>query len=86
MRTSRIESSAAGRVDSEAEKECGQTPAMEEGTGVKPGCAPGFSVLHSPSLRSLVGEECLQMLRCSICTEFFNIPIVLPCGHTFCLQ
>ena len=85
MRTSREESSAGG-VASRAKRACRQTPAMEEGTGVNPGSSPGCSVLNSPSLRSLVGGECLQILRCGICMEFFNIPIVLPCGHTFCLQ
>ncbi|XP_070193161.1 uncharacterized protein [Littorina saxatilis] len=84
--TSREESSLGG-VASRAERACRQSPAMEEGTGVSPGCSPGYvSVLNSPSLRSLVGGECLQILRCGICMEFFNIPIVLPCGHTFCLQ
>ncbi|ESP03577.1 hypothetical protein LOTGIDRAFT_146784, partial [Lottia gigantea] len=26
------------------------------------------------------------MSECSISFEFFNIPKILPCGHTFCLR
>lgn len=59
---------------------------MEDRAGAKPDILPATSVLYSQALRSLMGGECLQILRCSICMEFFNIPIVLPCGHTFCLQ
>jgi len=36
--------------------------------------------------RLSVGKELDDMTECSICTEVFTDPRVLPCIHTFCLQ
>jgi len=36
--------------------------------------------------RSSVDEELDDMTECSICTEVFTDPRVLPCLHTFCLK
>jgi len=35
---------------------------------------------------SPAGKELADMTECSICTEVFTDPRVLPCIHTFCLQ
>ncbi|CAL1536981.1 unnamed protein product [Lymnaea stagnalis] len=47
---------------------------------------PSDSLLHSDQLFRVLGGDAMQILRCGICMEFFDVPIVLPCGHTFCLQ
>ncbi|KAI8781523.1 alpha-protein kinase 1 [Biomphalaria glabrata] len=47
---------------------------------------PSDCLLHSDQLFQVLGGDAMQILRCGICMEFFDVPIVLPCGHTFCLQ
>ncbi|XP_005093495.1 alpha-protein kinase 1 [Aplysia californica] len=44
------------------------------------------NLLQSDLLLRVLGGDAMQILRCGICMEFFDIPIVLPCGHTFCLH
>ncbi|GFR94823.1 hypothetical protein ElyMa_006259100 [Elysia marginata] len=44
------------------------------------------SLLQSETLFRICGGDFMQALRCGICMEFFEVPIVLPCGHTFCLH
>ena len=34
----------------------------------------------------MAGKELDDMTECSICTEVFTDPRVLPCQHTFCLK
>ncbi|GFO21229.1 hypothetical protein PoB_004773400 [Plakobranchus ocellatus] len=46
----------------------------------------GGSLLQSEVLFRTFGGDAMQALRCGICMEFFEVPIVLPCGHTFCLH
>lgn len=50
-------------------------------TGEKDG-----SLLQSDAFHRIFGGDAMQALRCGICMEFFEVPIVLPCGHTFCLH
>ncbi|KAH9518927.1 hypothetical protein Btru_008672 [Bulinus truncatus] len=47
---------------------------------------PSDCLLYSDQLFRVLGGDAMQILRCGICMEFFDVPIVLPCGHTFCLQ
>ncbi|BFZ08144.1 hypothetical protein BsWGS_11183 [Bradybaena similaris] len=47
---------------------------------------PSDSLLYSDQLFRVLGGDAMQILRCGICMEFFDVPIVLPCGHTFCLH
>ncbi|XP_071180079.1 E3 ubiquitin-protein ligase SH3RF2-like [Mytilus edulis] len=44
-----------------------------------------------PSLRPNVApvtlnQDIVNLLKCGICWEYYNLPTVLPCGHTFCLK
>ncbi|CAC5393670.1 unnamed protein product [Mytilus coruscus] len=44
-----------------------------------------------PSLRPNVvpvtlNQDIINLLKCGICWEYYNLPTVLPCGHTFCLK
>jgi len=48
---------------------------------------PSGSTIHSNmACRSPVDKELDDMTECSICTEVFTDPRVLPCIHTFCLN
>ncbi|XP_041348743.1 postreplication repair E3 ubiquitin-protein ligase rad18-like [Gigantopelta aegis] len=44
------------------------------------------SLLFSWKLPELIGEDTVQILKCGICLEYFDSPVVLPCGHTFCFN
>ncbi|ESO84320.1 hypothetical protein LOTGIDRAFT_168764 [Lottia gigantea] len=42
------------------------------------------SILYCERFHDYLGEDVLQVLKCGICLEFYDNPVVLPCGHTFC--
>ena len=48
-----------------------------------------FSLWHAASLPPVVERLCSNMedeLRCPVCKQFFNNPVLLPCYHALCLN
>src|SRR6218665_427603 len=45
-----------------------------------------YSFIMAAVQRSLVQDQIADVTECSICTEIFTNPKILPCVHTFCLH